>query len=186
MQSFLGAFILLKLTSPKMQVLFSDRGLISVRNGIPVLVFRIGDKQNPNRLPETVISMKATIPSISEEGEAILIDAALATQRSGVSMDALTISHSLTPDSPLFGISRSSLAPGGVFENIMISIEIMHENALFGGRTPRTYTAEDLLTGMFAFHPMDPKQSFWDGTDELNREDFNRIYTLQDPKQSDS
>lgn len=182
MQSFLAAFILLKLTSPKMRVILSDRGLISVRNGMPVLVFRIGDKKNPNRLPETAITLTATIPSISEEGEAILIEAVLPIQRSGVALDAMTISHTILPSSPLYGISRETLAPGGVFENVAVSVDILHKCALFDAHQPRTYTADDLLVGRYAFHPMRPAESFWDNDGELNREDFNQVYELQNPK----
>ena len=102
-----------KASRPTSKVLFSAPMTIHDLDGIPTLMFRVGNARG-NEVVDASIQVSVVIDEMSDEGHHMkrLYDLELVRNHSPVFMLSLTVMHRITEDSPLHGIDWKD--PGGL------------------------------------------------------------------------
>ncbi|HZS41860.1 MAG TPA: ion channel [Polyangia bacterium] len=102
--------IFAKFSRPTARVLFSRVAIMSPRDGVPSLVFRMGNER-ANQVVEAQLNLAMVRNEVTVEGERIrrIYDLKLARGRTAVFTLSWTAYHPITPDSPLFGATPETL-----------------------------------------------------------------------------
>ena len=104
-----------KFSRPRARVLFSNRAVISPRNGVPTLLFRVANERT-NHIVEAQLRVFFIRNEVTAEGETIrrMHDLALVRNTSPAFILSWTAMHPITSGSPLFGINPENFSDGGV------------------------------------------------------------------------
>jgi inward rectifier potassium channel len=99
-----------KFSRPTARILFSRIAVISMRDGVPSLQFRVSNERG-NMIPEAQLGVVIFRSERTQEGESVrrFYDLPLVRNRSPVFALSWTAVHQIRADSPLFGQTRQSL-----------------------------------------------------------------------------
>ena len=172
--------IFAKFSRPTARVRFSRVAVISKRDGLPSLMFRMANVRS-NQIVEAQIHVVLARQEFTMEGEEVrrFHDLALSRHRNAIFAYSWTAIHPIGLDSPLFGASPESLAASraglivsltGIDETFSQTIYARHsysaENILWGARLAdiATHTsAGDFALDMSKFDEVLPAElSPWD------------------------
>lgn len=104
-----------KFSRPRAKVMFSDSLVTLRRNGVPALVFRVGNARG-NEIIEASINIVVLLPEVTEEGDSMrrLVDLSLLRSRSPMFAITWTVVHEIDEHSPLFGLDPEVFARDNV------------------------------------------------------------------------
>jgi len=104
-----------KFSRPQSRVLFSNTAVISPRNGVQTLMFRVANERS-NHIVEANLRVFLIRNEVTLEGDSIrrMHDLTLVRSTSPAFILTWTVMHSIAPDSPLYGATPESLAKQGV------------------------------------------------------------------------
>ena len=143
-----GTF-LTKLNHPEPDVVFSNKLLLTVRDGMPCLMFRIGNRRcNQLMLPE--IRFTLYHPQLSDEGEAYVVFHDLCTTVPPVITATSTITHRIDDKSPLYGITSAHVAEAS---SLAFSCVLLARDDVFADEIAASgkWSGEDIVFGPHAF-----------------------------------
>ena len=97
---FLFSIVVTKFQQPQADVIFSEKAVLTTRDAVPVLMFRIGNKRcNRVYLPTLVVSLMHRRKTV--EGESFVEMLRLKVRQPASMAGALTVCHVIDQDSPL-------------------------------------------------------------------------------------
>ena len=146
-QAMSTGLIFAKFARPTARVLFSKVVAISVRDGVPSLMFRMANERS-NQIVEASLHVAVLRNEVTKEGERLRRVSDLALLRSTTPAFNLTWTavHAITPDSPLHGVTPESLAKSGT--QIIISIMGTDETLAQTVHARHVYSAGDVRFGV--------------------------------------
>lgn len=135
-----------KFSRPSVRVRFSRHAVISNRNGVPSLMFRLANMR-PSQIVEAQVHVVFARADVTLEGENIwrFIDLNLSRSRNGTFRHSWTIVHPIFSESPLYGSSPESLA--SMLAEIVVSITGIDGVFMQTVYARHTYRADDLVWG---------------------------------------
>jgi inward rectifier potassium channel len=100
-----------KFARPAARVLFSNVAVVTPRDGVPTLQFRMANER-ANQIVEAQVRLMLTRDEVTREGETLrrFYDLPLARDRNAIFALTWTAMHAITPDSLLHGETAESLA----------------------------------------------------------------------------
>ena len=143
----LGTGILFaKFSLPKARVAFSKNILVSVRNGQPILTWRIANRRSTSLLDATA-QAHVLIDDVSSEGHRMRRNHVLELERSSMPIFFLswTLIHRLDEKSPLYGLSLDNANERVI--GIVVSFTGVDETMLQAVHARQLFNAEDLRFG---------------------------------------
>lgn len=99
-----------KFSRPTSRVMWSDKALISLRDGVPSLVFRVANVR-ANQIVEAQVRVALARNEKTLEGEPVrrFYDLKLVRERNVMFVLTWTVVHPITPESPLYGADEHKL-----------------------------------------------------------------------------
>lgn len=99
-----------KFSRPTSRVLFSDKLCVYTRDGQDILALRVANARG-NDVTEASVRIAVLFDEISVEGERLrrVLDLDLVRQTTPIFVMSWMIMHPITPDSPLYGLTRADL-----------------------------------------------------------------------------
>lgn len=100
-----------KFAKPTARVLWTNKAVISDREGVPTLMFRVANERL-NHVVEATIRAAVIRAEVTKEGELLrrVIDLPLVRSSTPTFILTWTVMHQITKDSPLFGMTPEKLA----------------------------------------------------------------------------
>jgi inward rectifier potassium channel len=160
-----------RFSRPTARVRFSRTAVISRRDGVPSLMFRVVN-QRSNRIVEAQIHVVLARREMTREGESVrrFHDLALARGRNALFSLSWTVIHPITGDSPLFGETDESLKASRSM--IIASLVGLDESFLQMVHGRYVWTADEIAWGMrFA----DVLQELPDGSFSIDYSRFDEV-----------
>jgi inward rectifier potassium channel len=135
-----------KFSLPSARVRFSRYVVVSRRDGVPSLMFRMANLRE-SRILEAQIHMTFSRIEVTGEGERLrrFYDLRLQRERSALFTLSWTAVHQILPDSPLSGETPESIRDSGVM--VVISLTGLEEPFSQTVNARHYYGAEDILWG---------------------------------------
>ncbi|CAD7701342.1 unnamed protein product [Ostreobium quekettii] len=127
MSALLLGIVVTKASIPTSKIVFSDVMLMTKRNGVPVLIFRVANTRG-NFLLSPDIRVSFFKPVTTKEGEEVWIGSPLEFTQPPVMAPCFNLVHRIGEDSPLFGMSYDELLQSG--GNIGASIGATDDESL--------------------------------------------------------
>ena len=108
--ALITGLVFAKFTLSTARIVFSHRAAIAPMNGVPTLMFRIGNERG-NTVVESQIRVALSRREVTHEGEVFyrMHDLRLARDRTSTLTRAWTVMHPITEDSPLHGVTPDEL-----------------------------------------------------------------------------
>jgi potassium inwardly-rectifying channel subfamily J len=159
-QAFMVGLVFSKLSRPSSRsktVIFSENAIITLRNGMLCLIFRIGDLRNENFILGTSISAKLLRRRITHEGELyeemhmLKVMPDTSGEPCVFFVWPLDIVHVIDADSPLYDLSASQITKEK-FE-IIVLMEGCTETTSMNFQARTSYLPSEILWG-HRFEPM--------------------------------
>jgi inward rectifier potassium channel len=163
-----------RFSKPTARVTFSNYAVITVHDGLPMLMFRVAN-QRRNQILDTQIRLFLMRDEQTHEGETVyrIHDLTLVRDRSPGLMLTWTIMHPLTPDSPLHGTTATDLIESHA--QLRISLTGVDETVAYTVTTRHNYGAEQIL---FDHRLKDIIYLAPDGDRYFNHQDFHEVLPL--------
>ena len=100
-----------KFSRPTARVRFSRYAVLSQRDGVPSLMFRLANAR-PNQIVEAQVHVLLARSELTVEGEAVwrFHDLELSRARNGTFRHSWTVVHPIRPHSPLYGLGPEKIA----------------------------------------------------------------------------
>jgi inward rectifier potassium channel len=138
--------IFAKFSRPTARVLFSRYALITTRDGVPCLMFRMAN-QRGNQIVEARIHVVLARDEITLEGESLrrLIDLEMVRAQHALFALSWTAIHLLTEDSPLYRATPESLARQDV--EIIVSLTGLDETFSQTVHARHSYISDEIIHG---------------------------------------
>ena len=97
-----------KFSRPTSRVMWSDKAIITMRDGVQSLVFRVANVR-ANQIVEAQIRVALARNEVTHEGERVrrFYDLKLVRERNVMFVLTWTVVHAITPDSPLHGLDAA-------------------------------------------------------------------------------
>jgi len=135
-----------KFSLPSARVRFSRYVVVSRRDGVPSLMFRMANLRE-SRILEAQIHLTFSRIELTAEGERLrrFYDLRLQRERSALFTLSWTAVHQILPDSPLSGETPESLRDSGVM--IVVSLTGLEETFSQTITARQYYGARDILWG---------------------------------------
>lgn len=135
-----------KFSRPTVRVRFSRRAVISNRDGVPSLMFRLANTR-ANQIVEAHIHVLFARADVTAEGENVwrFTDLELSRDRNGTFRHSWTVIHPITPNSPLYGSTPQSLEQ--VFGEIVVSLTGLDGVFMQTVYARHSYPARDIMYG---------------------------------------
>lgn len=132
-----------KFARPTARVLFSNVLVVSKRDGVRSLMFRMANERQ-NQIVDANLHVVLTINDKTEEGEAVRRFHTLSLTRSRAATFALTWTciHPITPDSPLFGLKMEDLVTRGA--GFLVSLTGIDETFVQTVHASHDWSASDV------------------------------------------
>jgi inward rectifier potassium channel len=111
MVAMITGLVFARFSMPRARVRFADHPVIAPYDGVPTLMFRVGN-QRDSRLIEAVLRVVEMRTERTREGVTMyrMYDLKLERDRSPALARSWTVLHHITPESPLYGSTPESLA----------------------------------------------------------------------------
>jgi inward rectifier potassium channel len=144
--ALMTGLIFAKFSRPSARVLFSRVAVITQRDGIPSLLFRMANARG-NQIVEAQVHLVLARDEITPEGEPFrrLHDLELTRRQHALFTLTWTAVHPITAQSPLAGATPTSLAAADT--EIIVSLIGLDETFAQTVHARYTYTARDILWG---------------------------------------
>jgi inward rectifier potassium channel len=138
--------IFAKFSRPTARVRFSRYAVISIRDGVPSLMFRMANVR-ANQIVEAQVHVLLARGEVTAEGEEVwrFYDLALRHHRNATFRHSWTVIHPITPESPLYGSSLAAFA--AAFGEIVISMTGIDGAFMQTVYARHTYDASDIIWG---------------------------------------
>jgi inward rectifier potassium channel len=135
-----------KFSRPTARVMFSNRLLITQRDGGPALVLRMAN-QRANQIVEATLRLVLLRDDVTPEGERVrrISDLKLYRPQSAVFALSWTAYHPITPDSPLHGVTEEQMRSSSL--NILASIIGTDETFSQTVHARHTWFADEVVFG---------------------------------------
>ena len=135
-----------KFSRPTARVLFSRVAVVSTRDGVPALMFRIAN-QRGNQIVEAHIHVVLARNATTAEGESVrrLHDLDMVRDRHALFALSWTAIHLITADSPLHGATPESLAASE--SEIIVSLTGLDESFSQTVHARHSYVADEIICG---------------------------------------
>jgi inward rectifier potassium channel len=135
-----------KFARPTARVLFSQVAVITVRDGVPTLMFRMANERR-NHVVEATLRVAALRNTVTKEGERFrkIDDLVLARQTSPAFIMTWTALHPITPGSPLYGMTAESLAGSDL--EILVTLMGLDETLAQTIHARHSYVAREIIFG---------------------------------------
>jgi inward rectifier potassium channel len=135
-----------KFSRPTVRVRFSRQAVISRRDGVPSLMFRLANTR-ANQIVEAHIHVLFARADVTAEGENVwrFSDLELSRARNGTFRHSWTVIHPITPNSPLYGSSQQSLEQ--VFGEIVVSLTGLDGVFMQTVYARHSYPAREIIYG---------------------------------------
>jgi inward rectifier potassium channel len=135
-----------KFSRPTVRVRFSRQAVISRRDGVPSLMFRLANTR-ANQIVEAHIHVLFARADVTAEGENVwrFSDLELSRARNGTFRHSWTVIHPITPNSPLYGSSQQSLEQ--VFGEIVVSLTGLDGVFMQTVYARHSYRAREIIYG---------------------------------------
>jgi inward rectifier potassium channel len=135
-----------KFARPTARIIFSDRALVTMRDGVPSFVFRMGNLRR-NQIVEARARVVLARQETTPEGESIRRIHDLPLVRSESALFALTWSavHRITPESPLAGATAATLVEWDA--EIVVSIVGIDETVSQTVHARWSYLPDEIVWG---------------------------------------
>lgn len=170
-----------KASRPRTSVLFSDKVVIHDHDGVPTLVFRVGNARG-NDLVEATIRVVAVKEGESSEGQKMRVLHDLALKRDTTPLFAITwtVMHPIDERSPLYGLTEDDLAQSLV----ALTCTLTAYDATYAQSTHarKLYYPEDIRSG---HRFVDVISSLEDGRIMVDYEVFHDTVPLDAPPEVD-
>lgn len=136
-----------RFSRPTARVRFSRTVVITQREGVPSLMFRVVN-QRSNRIVEAQIHVVLARREITREGESVrrFHDLAVLRSRNALFSLSWTVIHQITEDSPLFGATEASLKASRSL--IIASLVGLDDSFLQNVHGRYVWTADEIAWGM--------------------------------------
>jgi len=144
--ALMTGLIFAKFSRPSARVLFSRVAVITQRDGVPSLVFRMANARG-NQIVEAQIHLVLLRDEITLEGESFrrLYDLELVRRQHALFTMTWTAIHPITDQSPLTGATPASLAAADT--EIVVSLIGLDETFAQTVHARHVYTARDIVWG---------------------------------------
>jgi inward rectifier potassium channel len=111
LNAMVTGLVFAKFAKPTARVLWSKSAVVSDREGVPTLMFRMANERL-NHVVEATLHAAVVRAERTKEGESIrrVVDLKLVRDNSPTFILTWTAMHLITPDSPLYGLDREGLA----------------------------------------------------------------------------
>lgn len=135
-----------KFSRPNARVRFSRYAVISKRDGVPSLMFRLANVRT-NQIVEAQVHVLLAQSEVTAEGEDVwrFHDLELARYRNGTFRHSWTVVHPIRPGSPLYGASPEALIKA--FAEIVVSMTGIDGAFMQTVYARHTYAARDIVWG---------------------------------------
>jgi inward rectifier potassium channel len=135
-----------KFSRPSARVRFSRYAVISKRDGVPSLMFRLANVR-ANQIVEAQVHVLLARGELTAEGEDVwrFHDLELSRNRNGTFRHSWTVIHPIQPGSPLYGCSPGDLA--STFAEIVVSMTGIDGTFMQTVYARHTYAARDIVWG---------------------------------------
>jgi len=182
LESFFGLFnlaiatglLFARISRPTARVVFSDRAVVTMYEGVPTLMFRAANRRR-NRIVEAEVTVNLARDGVTREGVSMRGFENLATVRSRSPVFILTwqVMHRIDETSPLFGQTTQSLQESRA--EIVVILKGMDETFAQTIHARASYTPEEIVWGarlvdIFSRNP--------DGRPVI---DYTRFHDIVDP-----
>jgi inward rectifier potassium channel len=173
-----AGLIFAKFSRPTARVIFSHRVGISNVDGVPTLIFRIGNGRS-NRIVDGRIHIVLTRTEVTKEGRLFyrMVDVKLRRSRMPSLSRAWTVHHVIDEHSPLYGESAESLAK--VEAELGVSVLGLDDTWMQTVHASHVYYHSDIMWG---YHPVDILKD--DG--KLVTLDLTQFHDLERAEESDA
>jgi len=164
-----------RFSRPRAWVLFSRVAVIRPWDGVPSLLFRMGNARG-SQIAEARVKVACLRLERTSEGESIrrVQDLRLARSESSVFALSWTVVHPITPDSPLHGQTAASLAAAGV--DLVVSLTGLDDGIGQTVHVRHAYSAETIVwNARFA----DILSTEPDGTRVIDYRRFHEVEPLE-------
>jgi inward rectifier potassium channel len=133
-----------KFSRPTARVLFSNVAIMTVRDGVPSLMFRMAN-QRGNQIVEARIHVVLALTETTIEGESIrrLHDLRMSRDQHALFALSWTAIHPVTRDSPLYGATRQSL--NDVEAEIIVSLTGIDETFSQTVHARHSWLADEII-----------------------------------------
>jgi inward rectifier potassium channel len=153
-ESFFGLFnlaiatglLFARISRPTARVVFSDRAVVTMYEGVPTLMFRAANRRR-NRIVEAEVTVNLARDGVTREGAHMRGFENLATVRSRSPVFILTwqVMHRIDETSPLFGQTTQSLQESRA--EIVVILKGMDETFAQTIHARASYTPEEIVWG---------------------------------------
>jgi inward rectifier potassium channel len=135
-----------KFSRPSARVRFSRYAVISKRDGVPSLMFRIANVR-ASQIVEAQVHVLMARAEVTAEGEDVwrFHELELSRYRNGTFRHSWTVVHPVRPGSPLYGSSPQTLA--SAFAEIVVSMTGIDGAFMQTVYARHTYAARDIIWG---------------------------------------
>jgi inward rectifier potassium channel len=135
-----------KFSRPTARVLFSRVAVVSPRDGVPCLMFRLAN-QRGNQIVEALIHVVLALTETTAEGEVIrhLHDLHMSRAQNALFALTWTAVHPITEASPLFRATHESLAAKEA--EVIVSLTGLDETLSQTVHARHSYVSDDILWG---------------------------------------
>lgn len=135
-----------KFAQRQARIEFSRQGVVARHDGVPTLIFRVGNMRG-NRILESTVHLDASMTRITEEGRTFYRILELKPVRGRIAALSRTfnVMHAIDADSPLYGLTPADW----VAREVEIGLTVIGLDDTTGQTTfaQRTYEAENILHG---------------------------------------
>jgi inward rectifier potassium channel len=144
--AMLTGLIFAKFSRPTARVLFSERAIVTIRNGIPCLTFRMANARATG-IVEADVRVVLARSEDTLEGENVrrFYDLELSRTRNSIFALTWTVIHWITETSPLYGATPASLAASEV--EIIVSVVGLDESLSQTVHARHSYIPEEIAWG---------------------------------------
>ena len=138
--------IFAKFSLPGARVRFSQKAVISKRDGLPSLMFRMANVR-ANQIVEAQVHVLLARSEITAEGEDVwrFYDLQLRRYRNATFRHSWTVIHPIGPESPLYGSTPEALA--SAFAEIVVSMTGIDGAFMQTVYARHTYDSSDIIWG---------------------------------------
>jgi len=144
--ALMTGLIFAKFSRPSARVRFSRHAVISMRDGVPSLMFRMANER-ASQIVEAQVHVLLSRGETTAEGESLLrfYDLELTRYRNATFRHSWTVVHPIHPGSPLHGATAESLAAGNA--ELVVSVTGIDGAFMQTVYARHTYEAGDLVWG---------------------------------------
>jgi inward rectifier potassium channel len=110
LNALVTGLVFAKFARPTARLLWTNKAVVSDREGVPTLMFRVANERR-NHVVEATIRAAVVRAEVTREGESLrrVIDLPLVRASSPTFILTWTVMHQITRDSPLYGLSPAQV-----------------------------------------------------------------------------